>query len=111
MPYYSGALPGAERHRASNYMYFRLMEWAQERGLKYFDFGRSRADTGSFSFKKHQGFEPTQLQYDYILNTADAIPSLNPSNPKYRLAKAVFSRLPIWLAQKVGSWLVKRAPF
>jgi FemAB-related protein (PEP-CTERM system-associated) len=111
MPYYSGAVPGAERMRANNFMYFKLMEWASEQGLGRFDFGRSRRDTGSFSFKKHQGFEPRPLSYDYILVGDDEIPSLNASNPKYELAKKVFARMPLWTAQKVGSWLVKRAPF
>lgn len=111
MPYYSGAIPGAERFRASNYMYFRLMEWASEQGLKKFDFGRSRVGTGAYSFKKHQGFEPTQLSYEYLLNTATEVPAMNPSNPKYRMAKKVFANMPLWMAQKVGSWLVKRAPF
>ncbi|MEZ6194891.1 MAG: FemAB family PEP-CTERM system-associated protein [Planctomycetota bacterium] len=111
MPYYSGAVAAAERSRANNFMYFRLMEWASERGLARFDFGRSRKETGSFAFKKHQGFEPRPLSYDYILVRADELPSLNPSNPKYEIAKKVFARMPLWMAQKVGSWLVKRAPF
>ena len=111
MPYYSGALPGADRHSASNFMYWKLMEWACERKLEKFDFGRSRQGTGAFSFKKHQGFEPTQLSYDYILNTAEAIPSLNPSNPRFDHVKKVFATMPLWAAKKVGSWLAKRAPF
>ncbi len=111
MPYYSGTAPGAEQFRASNYMYYQLMVWASKRGLKRFDFGRSRENTGAFSFKKHQGFEPTRLSYDYVLNTAAEVPSLNPSNPKYQLAKKAFATMPIWMAQKLGSWLVKRAPF
>ncbi|MEE9392196.1 MAG: FemAB family XrtA/PEP-CTERM system-associated protein [Planctomycetota bacterium] len=111
MPYYSGSAPDADRFRGNNFMYFKLMEWASERGLKKFDFGRSRVETGSFSFKKHQGFEPIPLSYDYLLAEGEEIPSLNPSNPKFRMAKRVFRRMPLWMAQKVGSWLVKRAPF
>ncbi len=111
MPYYSGAIPGAERFRASNFMYFRLMEWASAQGLKRFDFGRSRVGTGAYKFKKHQGFAPRQLSYEYLLNTATEVPAMNPSNPKYRMAKKVFANMPLWMAQKVGSWLVKRAPF
>lgn len=111
MPYYSGTLPGAERLSASNFMYHHLMEWACERDLEAFDFGRSREGTGAFAFKKHQGFTPRQLSYDYILNTAPEVPELNPSNPKYELAKNVFRKMPLWMAQKIGSWVVKRAPF
>ena len=111
MPYYSGTVVGAERYSASNFMYYKLMEWAAEHELDRFDFGRSRADTGAFRFKKHQGFEPTPLSYDYILGTETAVPSLNPGNPKYQIAKSVFRRLPLPVARKIGSWLAKRAPF
>ncbi|MCA9323460.1 MAG: FemAB family PEP-CTERM system-associated protein [Planctomycetes bacterium] len=112
MPYYSGSVDDADTNfRASNFMYYKLMEWASDRGLKRFDFGRSREDTGAYRFKKHQGFEPFNLSYDYILAGDDEIPSLNPSNPKYRIAQKLFRNLPLFAAQKLGSWLVKRAPF
>ncbi len=111
MPYYSGTEPGTEYLRANNFMYYELMCEASERGLKRFDFGRSREGTGAFSFKKHQGFDPIGLSYDYILMNENDLPSLNPSNPRYKLAKKAFRRMPLWMARKLGSWLVKRAPF
>jgi hypothetical protein len=92
-------------------MDYELMCEAWERGLKRFDFGRSREGTGAFSFKRHQGFEPIGLSYDYILMDGNEVPSLNPSNPRYKLAKTVFRKMPLWMAKKLGSWLVKRAPF
>lgn len=111
MPYYSGAEPGTESLRANNFMYYELMCEASERGLKRFDFGRSREGTGAFSFKRHQGFDPIGLSYDYILLKGNEVPSLNPSNPRYRMAKVAFRKMPLCVAKKVGSWLVKRAPF
>ncbi len=112
MPYYSGSIEGADASlRASNFMYFRLMEWAVEQGLERFDFGRSREGTGAFRFKKNQGFTPQRLSYQYQLIRAKDVPHLTPANPKYRMAQWMFRRLPLFAAQKLGSWLVKRAPF
>ncbi len=112
MPYYSGSVEGADASlRASNFMYFRLMEWAVDQGLERFDFGRSREGTGAFRFKKNQGFTPRRLSYQYQLIKAKDVPHLTPSNPKYRAAQWMFRRLPLFAAQKLGSWLVKRAPF
>ncbi len=110
MPYYSGATPEAPAHSADNFMYHALMERAFELGLRRFDFGRSREGTGPWIFKRHQGFTPEPLCYQYILNTATAIPQLNPSNPKYDVVRAVFRRLPLPVAQKIGSFVSKRMP-
>ena len=66
------------------------MRRACERGLKIFDYGRSKQDTGSYSFKKNWGFEPQPLHYEYRLYRGDAIPQNNPANPEVpRLHRAV----------------------
>ena len=43
------------------------MRRACERGLRVFDYGRSKRGTGSFDFKKNWGFEPMPLAYEYRL--------------------------------------------
>ena len=111
MPYYSGATDRAQQISANNLMYFALMEEAGRRGLKRFDFGRSRRDTGSYSFKKNQGFEPVPLKYHYLLDNGAHVPAVNPDNPKYRLARTLFRGLPMPLAAKLGSFVSKRSPF
>ncbi len=110
MPYYSGAEPAAERLGSMNYMYWRLMEEAVKRGLRRYDFGRSRAGTGAAQFKKNMGFEPAPLCYDYILRGAAAIPSVNPSNPKFDVVKNVWSRLPVPLVKALGPRLMRYLP-
>jgi FemAB-related protein (PEP-CTERM system-associated) len=111
MPYYSGANGRAQELSANNLMYFALMEEAGRRGLKRFDFGRSRRDTGSCAFKMNQGFEPFPLKYHYVLDNGAQVPAVNPDNPKYNLARGLFRRLPMPLAAKLGSYVSKRAPF
>ena len=43
------------------------MRRACERGVRVFDYGRSKRGTGSFDFKKNWGFEPAPLAYEYRL--------------------------------------------
>ena len=83
-------------------MYWQVMKRACEAGLEIFDFGRSKRDTGSFAFKRHWGFEPTPLHYEYRLFGAEAVPEINPLNPKYRLAIALWKRLPLPAANLIG---------
>ena len=110
MSYYSGALDHANRLSANNLMYVAAMEHAAERGLKRFDFGRSRKGTGAFAFKKNMGFVPRDLHYSYILAEGEALPEINASNPKYRLAQSLFKHLPKFAAEKLGSFVAKRMP-
>lgn len=110
MAYYSGALDEANKVSANNLMYAASMEWAVEQGLKRFDFGRSRKDTGAYAFKKHMGFEPQDLHYAFVLRNGAEIPEINASNPKYRVAQSLFRHLPTFAAEKLGSFVAKRMP-
>ncbi len=96
--YYSGTAEGADRQwSASNFMYMALQEWSVERGFKRFDFGRSRKDSGAFGFKEHQGFTPVDLQYRVALVRDRELPSLTPSNPKTKVLRDTWAKLPLKL--------------
>ncbi|MFC3713841.1 FemAB family XrtA/PEP-CTERM system-associated protein [Sphingoaurantiacus capsulatus] len=105
LPYYGGGTPAARALRGNDHMYWMLMEHARERGCTSFDFGRSKVGTGAFSFKKNWGFEPTPLAYEFRLAPGAAMPDVNPLNPKYRLMVETWSRLPLWLANRLGPLL------
>ncbi len=109
--YYSGTLPGADRSvSASNFMYMALQEWAVEQGFRRFDFGRSRADSGAFRFKVHQGFEPQPLHYCYHLVTARQVPSFTPSNPRTRVLQRAWKKMPLWLVRATSGPLSRYLP-
>ena len=63
LPFYGASLKEYSRYHPDGFMYLALQEWAVERGIRYFDFGRSKIDSGSYHFKKNQGFEPKKLDY------------------------------------------------
>ncbi|MFT5439668.1 MAG: FemAB-related protein (PEP-CTERM system-associated) [Alphaproteobacteria bacterium] len=102
MPYYGGGTINARRVAANDFMYWEVMRRAVERGYTLFDFGRSKEGTGAFSFKKNWGFDPEPLDYEYRLFKLDAIPEVNPLNPKYRYFIAAWKRLPMPLANILG---------
>jgi FemAB-related protein (PEP-CTERM system-associated) len=107
LPYYAGDDEAARDLAANDFKYWELMRRACERGIKVFDYGRSKQGTGSYAFKKNWGFEPTPLHYEYRLYGRDSIPQNNPANPKYRAFIALWRRLPIGLANRLGPFIVR----
>jgi FemAB-related protein (PEP-CTERM system-associated) len=105
LPYYAGDLVAARDLAANDFKYWELMRRACERGLRVFDYGRSKRGTGSFDFKKNWGFEPAPLHYEYRLYRGDQVPQNNPNNPRYRRAIEVWRRLPRGVVNTVGPWL------
>lgn len=105
LPYYAGSYESAKTHKAHDFMYWELMRRSADEGIKLFDFGRSKADTGPYLFKKGWGFEPEPLHYEYYLVKAKAVPELNPNNPKYKLFIDMWKKLPLSIANRVGPLL------
>jgi len=107
MPYWGGGTKEARGLRANDLMYFALMRHGHARGCDRFDFGRSKVGTGAFSFKKNWGFTPEPLPY--AVRTADgALPrSVNPLDPKYRFKIALWQRLPLFAANRIGPLIAR----
>ena len=110
MPYYGGAIREGIRYATNDFMYWSLLVYAMERGLKVFDFGRSKRGSGSFDFKRHWGFEPAPLAYQYRLLRQKALPDMSPKNPKFSLAIRMWRRLPLGFTQWMGPHLVRYFP-
>jgi len=107
MPYWGGGTWDARRLRANELMYYALMNHARERGCRSFDFGRSKYGTGAFSFKKNWGFEPQPLSYATRTADGEAARDVNPMSPKYRAQVALWQRLPLSIANRVGPMIAK----
>ena len=107
MPYYGGGVDKARAVKGNDFMYWELMRRCAEDGVRFFDYGRSKKGTGSFSFKKNWGFEPEDLPYYYYLVRADSVPEINPLNPKYRFFIAAWKKLPLSVANFVGPFLAR----
>ena len=111
VPYFSGSLDEGMEKNANNVMYVKLMEYAVHRGLRWFDFNRSRRDNhGPHAFKRYHGFEPTPLHYQVSLNKASRLPNLSPSNSKFALAIKLWRRLPLWATRAAGAFVTRWIP-
>jgi FemAB-related protein (PEP-CTERM system-associated) len=107
LPYYAGDDEAARDLAANDFKYWELMRLACARGLKVFDYGRSKEGTGPYAFKKNWGFEATPLHYEYRLYKRESIPQNNPANAKYKLLIATWRRLPIGVANWLGPFIVR----
>ena len=107
LPYYAGDDEAARDLAANDFKYWELMRRACARGLRVFDYGRSKQGTGSYEFKKHWGFEPAPLHYEFCLYKRDAVPQNNPANAKYKLMIETWRRLPIGVANWLGPFIVR----
>lgn len=108
LPYYGGSTAEARTIKGVNhFMYWELMRRSREQGCTLFDFGRSKAGTGPYSFKKNFGFEPQPLPYEYYLVKSLALPDVNPLNPKYRLMVNTWAKLPLPVANVIGPFLAR----
>ncbi len=107
LPYYAGDDEAARDLAANDFKYWELMRHACARGLKTFDYGRSKIGTGPYSFKKNWGFEPQPLHYEYRLYKRDAVPQNNPANAKYKLMIETWRKLPLPVANWLGPFVVK----
>ncbi len=107
LPYYAGDDWAARELAANDFKYWELMRRACARGLKTFDYGRSKLGTGPYAFKKNWGFEPQPLHYEYRLYKRQAVPQNNPANKKYKLMIETWRRLPLGFANWLGPFVVR----
>lgn len=91
-------------------MYRAILGFAIDNKYQYFDFGRSTLDAGTYRFKKQWGAKPVQHYWYYDLAASGSTPKLNPDNPKYKLAISCWKKLPLFIANFIGPFIVKNIP-
>jgi FemAB-related protein (PEP-CTERM system-associated) len=107
LPYYAGATPAVRGIGAYDFMYWHIIRSGAARGVRIFDFGRSKLGTGAYAFKKNWGFTAQAIVHEYQLKPGAQIPDINPLNPKYRLFIAAWKKLPLAVANVVGPLLAR----
>ncbi len=91
-------------------LYWSILEFACKNGFKKFDFGRSSPNKGTYRFKKQWGAKPHQLYWYYWLRKGEELPSINPDNPKYKMAIDLWRKLPLSVTKILGPKIVKYIP-
>lgn len=102
LPYWGGGVFAARTMRANDVMYYALMNHARARGCDRFDFGRSKVDTGAYHFKRNWGFEPQPLSYAHWTADGQAPRDVNPLSPRYKAKIALWQKLPLAVANRIG---------
>jgi len=98
-------------HLSPNMMlYWKVLSYAADNGFKKFDFGRSTPHEGTYQFKMQWGAQPLQLYWHYWLSRGNALPEINPKNPKYRYFIKIWQHLPLWLTKALGPGIVRNIP-
>jgi FemAB-related protein (PEP-CTERM system-associated) len=110
LPYYGAAYRDALPYAVNDFMYWELMCHAARQGYRVFDFGRSREGTGPYNFKRHWGFEPVPLPYQYVMMGGREVPNLSPSNPRFAAAQRLWRRIPLPVTKLVGPRLTRFLP-
>lgn len=109
-------IPWASTVRHANHtginmlMYWRHIEHAVLLGCRVFDFGRSTRHSGTYRFKEQWGAEPTPLFWHYWSRHHDALPQINPTNPRFKAAIAIWRRMPVWTTRLIGPLIVRSIP-
>jgi len=91
-------------------LYWEVLKFAIESDYRFFDFGRSSKQSGTFRFKQQWGAKPKQLYWHYWLANGVELPRLNPDNPKYTLAINLWKRLPVFITKWLGPHIVRNLP-
>lgn len=100
----------SKNHLGANmFMYRSILREAIDRKYSYFDFGRSTMDASTHRFKKQWGAVEHQLHWHYWTKSGET-PSLNPDNPKFKLAILVWQRLPVFVTKIIGPPLARNLP-
>jgi FemAB-related protein (PEP-CTERM system-associated) len=107
---WASSLRSADRYAVNMYLYWSMLKYAEDEGYAIFDFGRSTEGSGTYRFKKQWGTEPVQHYWHYWLRGSQKIPQINATNPKSLAAVAVWKKLPLWVANRIGPQIVKNLP-
>jgi len=91
-------------------LYSSALKYGCEEGFSLFDFGRSTPGGGTYKFKEQWGARPVPLHWHYWMSNGGPLPDLSPSNAKFKLAIAVWQRLPLFVSKLLGPSIVRFIP-
>lgn len=89
----------------NNVLYWKIIEFACQRNMAYFDMGRSPVGQGTYKYKISWGAKPQPLYYNYLIGENGSLP--NYQNWMVKQATKAWSRLPLPIANALGPILIK----
>jgi len=107
-PFASGGLVEYNHLSAESFKYWKLLVYGCENGKKYFDFGRSSKNSGTYDFKKRWFAEEVQLYYYYYFNKNRK--PVTKQSMSYKVFSKTWKKLPLKVTRLVGPSLRKYIP-
>ena len=105
----AGSLREYSRMAPSMLLYWAFMEQMIACGVRVFDFGRCTPGSGNHHFKQQWGGRDVALPWlEWSPRDVAATPS--PERPVYRVASAVWRRLPLSMTRRIGPVLARQIP-
>ena len=99
---WASALRKYSRLSPNMLLYWTMLEYACDNGFKYFDFGRSSPDEGTYKFKKQWGAKPFPLHWQYISLDGKSIEKEISEKSKFDKAIGYWKKLPVVITRLVG---------
>ena len=84
------------------FLYWTMLEYACNNGFKYFDFGRSSPDEGTYKFKEQWGATPNPLHWHYISVNGKPLDKETSEKSKFDKAIQYWQKLPVSLTNVLG---------
>ncbi len=107
---WASTLKQANKYDANMALYWQILSQAIDKNYNIFDFGRSTMNAPTYKFKKQWGATPQNLYWHYWLPDQQALPQINPNNPKFKLMVEIWKRLPLIMTTRIGPHIVKSIP-
>ncbi len=101
---WASALKKFNTYSPNMLLYWSFLEYASNKGFKYFDFGRSSPDEGTFRFKQQWGAESRQLYWYQTFSDRrnDDHHSFDSKSMQRRLMASVWKKLPLRVTNYLG---------
>lgn len=100
---WASALRGYSALSPNMLLYWTMIEYACNHRYKFFDFGRSSPNEGTYKFKEQWGARPTPLNWHYIALDGRALPSdASPERARFGRAIQYWQKLPVPVTKILG---------
>jgi len=104
---WASALRKYSRLNPNMFLYWSMLEYASDNGFKYFDFGRSSPDEGTYKFKQQWGAKPQVLNWHYLLFDDRKIDEDSSEKSKFDKAIQYWQKLPVPVTKILGPMIRK----
>ncbi len=99
---WSSSLHEYSRLSPNMLLYWTMLEYASDKGFKYFDFGRSTQEEGTYKFKKQWGAKPESLHWHYISINGETVNHVKSEKSKFDKAILYWQKLPVSVTKFIG---------